>query len=188
MALALRSTHFFEALLQVVGQEAVEHRVGAGVGVRQDDGEEVDGGGGAGLRDDDDQVDHVDDEEGQPAEHEHHHDHHHHLRHLALRTPSLGEAHPLPRGLDLRHKQRGRASAGPGQGHAEAEAACTAWHLDDDEQVAEADDEQRAEEAHHGGVEDEGRGPHVLGLRPVHVAGVKRFLGATTEGMASAYL
>lgn len=73
-----------ETLLQVVGQEAVEDRVGAGVGVGQDDGEEVDAGSGARLWDDDHQVDDVDDEEGQPAQHEHHHDHHHHPGHLTL--------------------------------------------------------------------------------------------------------
>lgn len=50
-------------------------------------------------------------------------------------------------------------------------------HLDDDKQVAEADDEQRAEEPHRGGVENKGGGPHILRLRPDHVAGVKRFLG-----------
>lgn len=52
-------TYFSEALPEVVREEAVEHRVGAGVGVRQNDGEEVHAGGGAGLGDDDHQVDHV---------------------------------------------------------------------------------------------------------------------------------
>lgn len=58
-------------------------------------------------------------------------------------------------------------------------------HLDDDEQVAKADDEQGPEESHRGGVENEGRGPHVLGLRPDHVAGVERFLGATTKNIVA---
>lgn len=49
-------------------------------------------------------------------------------------------------------------------------------HLDHDEQVAEADDEQRSEEADSGGVEDEGGGPHVPRLGPDHVAGVKCLL------------
>lgn len=48
---------------------------------------------------------------------------------------------------------------------------CT--HLDNDEQVAEANDEQRSKEADRGGVEDEGCRPHILWLRPDHVAGVK---------------
>lgn len=90
-----------ETLLQVVRQEAVEDGVGAGVGVGQDDGEEVDAGSGARLWDDDHQVDDVDDEEGQPAEHKHHHDHHHHPGHLALRAPTLGESGTSPGGLHL---------------------------------------------------------------------------------------
>lgn len=73
-----------EALFQVVRQEAIEHRVGTGIGVGQDDGKEVDASCDAGLRDNDDQIDHVDDKERQPAEDKHHHDHHHHPCHLAL--------------------------------------------------------------------------------------------------------
>lgn len=99
------SAYFSEALFKVVWQEAIEHRVGTGVGVRQDDGKEVDAGSSAGLWDDDHQVDHVDDEERQPAEHKHHHDHYHHPRHLALWTPTLGEACPCSWGLHLQEKQ-----------------------------------------------------------------------------------
>lgn len=57
----------------------------------------------------------------------------------------------------------------------------TSLHLDDDKQVAKADDEQRAKESQHGGVENKGGGPDVLGLGPDHVAGVERFLGVTKE-------
>lgn len=78
------NTNLFEALLEVVRQKAVEQRVCTGVGVRQDDSEEVDPSSGTGLWDDDHQVDHVDDEERQPAEHKHHHNHHHHPSHLTL--------------------------------------------------------------------------------------------------------
>ena len=39
-------------------------------------------------------------------------------------------------------------------------------YLDDDQQVAQADDQQRAEEAHGAGVHDEGRLPHLRGLGP----------------------
>lgn len=98
-------TYFPEALLEVVWQEAVEERVGTGVGVRQDDSEEVDASGGAGLRDDDHQIDHIDDEERQPAEHKDHHDHHHHARHFALWASAFGEADARPRGLHLHEKQ-----------------------------------------------------------------------------------
>lgn len=91
------SAYFSEALFKVVRQEAIEQRVRTGVGVRQDNGEEVDAGSDAGLWDDDHQVDHVDDEERQPAEHKHHH----HPRHLALGTPTLGEACARSRGLHL---------------------------------------------------------------------------------------
>lgn len=78
------SADLSEALLEVIRQKAVEQRVCTGVGVGQDDGEEVDPGSDTGLGDDDHQVDHVDDVERQPAEHEHHHDDHHHARHLSL--------------------------------------------------------------------------------------------------------
>lgn len=59
-------------------------------------------------------------------------------------------------------------------------------HLDDDEQVAETDDEQRSKEADGGGVEDEGGGPHVLWLGPDHVAGVERLLkeGQRTQNLS----
>ena len=50
--------------------------------------------------------------------------------------------------------------------------------LDDNEQVAEADDEQRQQEAERGRVDDEDGVPQVLGLGPVHVAGVVWVVGA----------
>ena len=90
------SKYLSEALLEVVRQEAIEQRVGAGVGVGQDDREEIDAGRDTGLRDDEHQVDHVDDEERQPAEHKHHHNHYHHPGYLPLRPPALGEARPRP--------------------------------------------------------------------------------------------
>lgn len=60
-------------------------------------------------------------------------------------------------------------------------------HLDDDEQVAETDDEQRSKEADGGGVENEGGGPHVLWLGPDHVAGVKCLLkeGKRTQNLTA---
>lgn len=78
-----------EALLEVVGEEAVEERVGAGVEVGEDDDEVDDFVGGW---DDVNQVDRVGDEEGQPADQEHQHHHHHHARHLSLRPPPLRQA------------------------------------------------------------------------------------------------
>lgn len=84
--------HLLEALLEVVGEEAVEDRVGAGVDVGEDDQEEVDCSGGFVLRDDVNQVDNVGSEEGQPAQHKHQHDDHHHARHLALRLTPLSQA------------------------------------------------------------------------------------------------
>lgn len=92
----LYRTYFSEALLEVVRKEAIEHWVGAGVGIGQDDSKEVHASSGAGLWDDDHQIDHVYDKERQPAEHKHHHNHHHHPRHLALRTPAFGKACPRP--------------------------------------------------------------------------------------------
>ena len=82
--------HLLEALLEVVGEEAVEERVGTGVDVGEDDQEEVDGG--VVLGDDVDQVDDVGGEEGQPANHKHQHDDHHHARHLTLRLTPLSHA------------------------------------------------------------------------------------------------
>lgn len=58
-----------KALFEVVGEEAVEERVGAGVEVGEDDNDEVDGF--VGRWDDVNQVDHVGDEEGQPADEKH---------------------------------------------------------------------------------------------------------------------
>lgn len=79
-----------EALLEIVGEEAVEERVGAGVEVGEDDDDEVDGL--VGGWDDVNQVDRVGDEEGQPADHKHQHHHHHHARDLSLRPPPLRQA------------------------------------------------------------------------------------------------
>lgn len=49
-------------------------------------------------------------------------------------------------------------------------------NLNDNEQVAEANDEQRCKESQGGGVEDEGGRPNILWLRPNHVAGIKFLL------------
>lgn len=81
-----------EALLEVVGQEPVEQRIGTAVGVRQDDGEEVHPYHHAVLREYEHQVYHVNDVERQPAEDEHHHDYHHHAGHLPLGAPALGKS------------------------------------------------------------------------------------------------
>lgn len=74
--------HLLEALLEVVGEEAVEEWVGTGVDVGEDDEGEVDGV--VGLRDNVNQVDDVGSEEGQPAKHKHQHDDHHHACYLSL--------------------------------------------------------------------------------------------------------
>lgn len=83
--------HLLEALLEVVREEAIEEWVGTGVDVGEDDQEEVDGG--IVLRDDDNQVDNVRREEGQPTKYKHQHDDHHHARHLTLRLTSLSQAY-----------------------------------------------------------------------------------------------
>lgn len=49
-------------------------------------------------------------------------------------------------------------------------------YLDDNEQVAEADDNQRTKEAQDGCVEDEDNGPQFTRLRPGYVAGVELLL------------
>lgn len=144
----VEAQHLPEALLEVVRQEAVQEGVGAGVDVGEDHDEEVEDGTDAGLRDDVDQVDHVGGEEGQPAHHKHHHDDHHHACHLALRLAPLGQARP----------HAGRP------------------HLNYNEQVAETYDQQGGNEAQYGRVEDEDRGPQVVGIGPAHVAGVEALL------------
>lgn len=49
-------------------------------------------------------------------------------------------------------------------------------YLDDDEQVAEANDNQRTKEAQDGCVKDEGDGPQFMWLRPSYVTGVELLL------------
>ena len=88
---------FSEALLEVVGQEAVEQGIGAGVDVGEGDLEEVDPRHQAGLGDGGHLVHHVGDEEWEPAEHKHHNNDHHHARDLAFRAPAPRQAGPRPR-------------------------------------------------------------------------------------------
>lgn len=71
-----------EALFEIFGEESIEEWIDAGVEVGEDDDDEVDSG--VGHRDDVDQVDHVGDEEGQPADEKHQHHDHHHARDLTL--------------------------------------------------------------------------------------------------------
>ena len=87
----LDAEHLLEALLEVVWEEAIEHRVCTGVDVGEDDQGEVDGGVGLGYGVK--QVDNVGSEERQPTNDKHQHDDHHHARHLALRLTALGPAH-----------------------------------------------------------------------------------------------
>lgn len=74
--------HLLKALFEIVGEEAIEERVGAGVEVGEDDDDEVHGF--VGRWNDVNQVDHVDDEEGHPADQKHQHHDHHHARDLTL--------------------------------------------------------------------------------------------------------
>lgn len=90
-----------EALLEVVRQEAVEEWVGTGVDVGHDDQEEVDAGSDTVLWYDEDEVDYVGGEEGQPADDEDHHDDDHHAGDFAFRAASPGQARPGPGRLHL---------------------------------------------------------------------------------------
>lgn len=49
-------------------------------------------------------------------------------------------------------------------------------YLNDNEEVAEADNNQRTKEAQDRGVEDENSRPHIMWFRPAHVAGLKVLL------------
>ena len=120
-----------ETLLEVVGQEGIEDRVGTAVGVGEDHHEvkhAFEGWGGTdGHRDRGD----VEDVEGEPAEDEDGHHNGHHAGDLLLRLLPLGGTHSDAGGL----------------------------HLDDDEQVAETDDGQGHQEPQDEGIDDEPRVP-----------------------------
>ncbi len=140
--------HHAETLLEVVGQEPVEQWIGAAVCIRQDNGKKIHPCHHAVLREYEHQVYDVDDVERQPAEDKHHHDHHHHAGHLTLGASALRKSRPGSRRL----------------------------HLDYDEQVTHADDQQGAEESERCGVKYECHRPNVSWLRPTHVAWVKHVL------------
>ena len=134
----LQAEHVLETLLEVLREERVEDGVGAAVGVSQHHHE------GKSAPQDGRGADgaryrgDVEDVERQPAEDEHRHHDGHHAGHLPLGALPLGGAHADPRRL----------------------------HLDDDEEVAEADDHERQEEAQDEGVEHEGGVVGLLGLGP----------------------
>lgn len=170
--------NLLEALFEVVREEGVEERVGAGVDVGEDDQEEVDGRGGFVLRDDVDQVDDVGGEEGKPTNHKHQHNDHHHAGHLTLRSTMLRPActHTYRPHLEGRQGEESLCVTVEVTNDIGIQKAEVSSHLNDNEQVAEGDDHQGAEEAQDGCVEDEDNGPQFMWLRPGDVAGVQVLL------------
>lgn len=73
-----------EALLEAVGEEAIDDRIGTAVGIRQHHHEEVDAKEGWLLWQWADNIDYVEDIEGEPAKDEDSHNSHHHAGHSAL--------------------------------------------------------------------------------------------------------
>ena len=72
-----REAEVFEAALEVLIQEGVQHRVEAAVCVAQSHAEEIGGHDGGGFGDAHQRLDQDENVNGRPADHEHgHHDHH----------------------------------------------------------------------------------------------------------------
>ena len=133
----LQTQDILKALLEVLRQEGVQDGVGAAVGISQDHHESKGAPQDGSGADGSRHRGDVEDVERQPAEDEHGHHDGHHPRHLPLWA--------LPPG-----------------------AHTDAWrlHLNDDEQVAHADDHEGQEEAQDEGVEHECCVVGLLRLRP----------------------
>jgi len=73
-----------EALLEAVGEEAIDNRIGTAVGIWQHHHKEVDTKEGRLLWQWADNIDYVEDIEGEPAKDEDSHNSHHHAGHSTL--------------------------------------------------------------------------------------------------------
>lgn len=144
-----------EALLEVVGQEGIEDRVGTAVSIGEDHHKVKHAfkgwGGTDGHRDRRD----IEDVEGEPAENEDGHHNGHHPGDLLLRLFPLGGTHSDSGGL----------------------------HLDDNEQVAKTDDGEGHQEPQDEGVDNEPRVPCPRLAWPVDGAAASPPLVASKPGI-----